>query len=219
MADEQVGDAEFLLQIQHQVEHLRLHRHIERAHGLVGHDEAGAGDECARNRNALALAARKLVRVFVQVGAAQAHLRQHLRGLLALLGAAGSTLGLQGLGDDALHGVVWVQRAIGVLEHHLKVAPRVAQLGGGQAVQVAAQQVHRAAGGRVERHHQPGQRGFARARFTHDAQAAARRHGEIHALQRLHLLRRLKKVRARQRVVAHQLRHLQQGWMRIGRCF
>ena len=32
----------------------------------------------------------------------------------------------------------------------------------------------------------------------------------------VHLLRRLKKVRARQRVVAHQLRHLQQRWMGIG---
>ena len=163
MADEHVGDAELLLQVLHQVKHLGLHRHVERAHGLVGHDEARPGDEGACNRNALALAARKFVWVLAQVVGAQAHLRQHLGRLLALLRACGLALRLQRLGHDALHRLARVQGPVRVLEHHLKIAPRLAQLFGGQLVQVAAQQLHRAGGGRIERHHQPCQGGLARA--------------------------------------------------------
>ena len=39
--DEKVGNAEFLLQVDHQVDHLRLNRHIERRDRLVRHDDAG----------------------------------------------------------------------------------------------------------------------------------------------------------------------------------
>ena len=56
VADEQVGDPILLGQILHQVEHLGLHRYIERADWFVCHDQARAGDECARNRHPLALA-------------------------------------------------------------------------------------------------------------------------------------------------------------------
>ncbi|MDT4850998.1 hypothetical protein FQZ97_851660 [compost metagenome] len=88
VADEQVADAELLLQVLHEVEHLGLHRDVERAHGLVGHDELGARDECARDGDALALAAGELVRVLVEVGGAQAHGGERFGGALALLGAA-----------------------------------------------------------------------------------------------------------------------------------
>ena len=57
VADEQEAHAKFLLQVLQQVEHLGLHRHIQRAHGLIGHDEPGPGDQGAGNGNALALAA------------------------------------------------------------------------------------------------------------------------------------------------------------------
>ena len=39
--DEEVGDAEFSLQVDHQVDHLRLHRNVERRDRLVGNDDAG----------------------------------------------------------------------------------------------------------------------------------------------------------------------------------
>ncbi|MNV51005.1 hypothetical protein D3C71_1430370 [compost metagenome] len=109
MADEHVGDAELLLQVLHQVQHLGLYRHVECAHGFVRHDEAGPGDEGACNGDALALAARKFVRVLAQVVGAQAHLGQHLGGLLALLGARGLSLRLQWLGHDALDRLARVQ--------------------------------------------------------------------------------------------------------------
>src|SRR6266480_161027 len=49
VSDEQVGEPAALLQVGEQVQHLRLDRHVERAHRLVEHEEVwldreGAGD-------------------------------------------------------------------------------------------------------------------------------------------------------------------------------
>ena len=62
-----------------------------------------------------------------QVGGAQADGGQRFGGALALLGAAGLGQRLQRLGHDARHGLARVERAVGVLEHHLHIAPRGAQ--------------------------------------------------------------------------------------------
>jgi hypothetical protein len=63
MADEQIGQAQLALQVLHEIEHLGLHRDIERTDRLVGHDQAGAGYQSAGNGDALALAAGGLVRM------------------------------------------------------------------------------------------------------------------------------------------------------------
>jgi hypothetical protein len=62
VADEQVGDAEFALQVLQQVEDLRLHRHIQRRDRLVRDDQRRLQRERPRDAQALALAARKFVR-------------------------------------------------------------------------------------------------------------------------------------------------------------
>ena len=66
-----------VLQVLQQVEHLRLHRDVERADRLVGDDQLRLRDQRARDRDALALAAGEFVRVLVHVGVAQADLLQH----------------------------------------------------------------------------------------------------------------------------------------------
>ena len=66
VADEDVGQAEFVLQVLEQVEHLRLHRDVERADRLVEHQHLGVERQAARDRDALALAAGELVRVLAQ---------------------------------------------------------------------------------------------------------------------------------------------------------
>ena len=70
--DEDVGQAELLLQVFEQVDHLRLDRHVERGHRLVADDELGAHRQRARDADALALAAGELVRVAPHVVGAQA---------------------------------------------------------------------------------------------------------------------------------------------------
>ena len=66
MADEDVGEAEFVLQVLEEIEHLRLHRDVERAHRLVEHQHLGLQRQAAGDGDALALAAGELVRVLAE---------------------------------------------------------------------------------------------------------------------------------------------------------
>ena len=62
VGDDQVGEPEPLLEVGEQVEHLRLHRHVERRHRLVGDQQVRLEREGARDADALALTAGELVR-------------------------------------------------------------------------------------------------------------------------------------------------------------
>ena len=77
--DEQVGEAELLLQVLEQVDHLRLDRHVERRHRLVADDQLRLDRERARDADALALAAGELVRIAAHVIGLQADGLQQLR--------------------------------------------------------------------------------------------------------------------------------------------
>ena len=76
--DEDVGEPELVLQVLQQVQHLRLHRHVERRHRLVADQDVGLHREAARDRDPLPLAAGELVRVLVERDLGQAHLLQEL---------------------------------------------------------------------------------------------------------------------------------------------
>ena len=62
MADEQVGQAQIFLQLHHQVQNLRLHRHIERRDRLIRHDQLGVDGQSAGDGHPLALPAGQLMR-------------------------------------------------------------------------------------------------------------------------------------------------------------
>ena len=72
VADQQQANA-LLLQALQQVENLGLHRYIQRADRLVGHDELRLADQGASNGDALALTARKFMGIQIQVARPQAH--------------------------------------------------------------------------------------------------------------------------------------------------
>jgi len=57
MADEDIGQAELVLQIGQQVQNLRLHRQVQRRDGLVQHQKRGVQHQRARDGDALALPA------------------------------------------------------------------------------------------------------------------------------------------------------------------
>ena len=63
VADEEIGEPVFLLQVDQQVQHLRLHRHVERRHRLIGHDQLGVDRQGLGDAQPLALAAGELVGV------------------------------------------------------------------------------------------------------------------------------------------------------------
>ena len=62
VGDEQVGQTQLGLQIAQQVQDLGADRHVERGDGLVEHDQLGRQRQRPRDGDALALAARELVR-------------------------------------------------------------------------------------------------------------------------------------------------------------
>ena len=76
--DEHHGQLQPLLQLQQQVDDLRLHRDIERRDQLVGDQHLGLDRKRPRDADALALAAGKLVRVALGGIGRQAHEREQL---------------------------------------------------------------------------------------------------------------------------------------------
>ena len=72
VGDQEIGEAEPVLQITHQVEDLRLDRDVEGRGRLVADDEIGVGGDRARNRDPLALAAGEFVRKLAPVGRMEA---------------------------------------------------------------------------------------------------------------------------------------------------
>ena len=139
VADEQVGQVEVALQVEQQVEHLALDRHVERRHGLVRDDEVGAQRERPGDADALPLAAGELVRVAAGVLAPEADELEGVLDALVARGAVVEPLGEQALADDVRHGHPRVQRPERVLEDDLHPAaerPHVVGIDVGELVAV-----------------------------------------------------------------------------------
>ena len=83
--DEQVGELPLALQVLQQVDDLRLDRDVERRHRLVADDQLGPERQRAGDADALALAARELVRVVGHLRRPQADAREQRRDLLRAL--------------------------------------------------------------------------------------------------------------------------------------
>ena len=66
--DEEIGDAELALQFLEQLQHARLHRHVERRHAFVGDDQLWPQGQRPGDADALALAAREFVRIVAPSG-------------------------------------------------------------------------------------------------------------------------------------------------------
>jgi hypothetical protein len=137
--DEEIGEAELLLEVAQQVQHLRLDRDVERRGGLVADEELRLDRERARDADALALAARELVRVADHEARVDLHARQkasHALGALGLVGA--DAVDLHALGHEVAHAHARVERGHRVLEHDLDPASQRAQRGTRQRQQVLA---------------------------------------------------------------------------------
>ena len=182
--DEQISEAELALQVDHQVEHLGLDRDVERGDRLVGDDQLGLQRERAGDADALALAARELVRIIAHLRPAQSDAleqRGHARGPVA---AAGDAVHAQRLADDVARRHARIERGERVLEDDLHPPPVGAQLDLAEPRDVLA--VERdAAGGRLDQpQHGAAHRRLAAARFADQAERLARRDREAHAVDR-----------------------------------
>ena len=79
VADEDVGEAAFVLQLLEQIQHLGLDADVERRDRFVADDELGAGGERPGDADALALAAGEFVRVAAEVIRGEADFAEQLR--------------------------------------------------------------------------------------------------------------------------------------------
>ncbi len=143
--DDDQRDAEPAGQLLHQLEDLRLDRHVERRRRLVGDDQLGVAGQCDRDHDALAHAARELMRILFQaaLGVGDADQAQQLdRAALRSRDIAAAML-LDRLGDLPPDGQDRVQRGHRLLEHHADLAAaHLAHLFFGQQHQIAAGKHH-----------------------------------------------------------------------------
>ena len=108
-----------------QVEDAGAHRHVEHRDGLVGDEQLRLEHERGRDRDALPLAARELVRVAVeeQLGGRQAGALERLAHALDALLARADAVDHERLGHRVAHAVARVERLVRILEDDLRLAP------------------------------------------------------------------------------------------------
>ena len=126
VADEQVGQAQPRLQVAHQVQDLRLHRHIERAGRFVADQELGLATT-GRGRSRCAGAGRRRIRAGISrrppavrptcASSAPTRSRDRRR-------RAAEAEGADRLGDDVAHPPARVERGVRVLEDHVHPPPQ-----------------------------------------------------------------------------------------------
>ena len=175
-----------MLQLDEQVQHLRLDRDVEGGDGLVGDDELRLQHERAREPDPLALAAAEHVRVAVGRLLAEPDALEHVdHDVLAILLV--QAVDAQALADEAAHGHARVERADGVLEDDLHVAPHRLQVAAAEAAQVDAVELDLARRGLEQAQQRAAERGLAAAGLAHEPHGLAAEDVEVDAVDRLQL--------------------------------
>ena len=177
---------QLLLQLVEQVEHLRLHREVQRGHRLVADDHVGVERQRAGDADALTLAAGELLRVLVgRLGAEADEVEQaadlHVAVLAALVHAF---VGAPRLGDDVAGRHPGVQRRVGVLEDHLHAAAELQQFLAAQANGSMPSKLHGALVRTLQHQQCAGQRGLAAAGLADQAEGLAALEVEGDAVER-----------------------------------
>ena len=185
--DEQVREAEALLEVVEEVQHLRLDRDVERRHRLVAHDELRVHRQSARDAHALTLAAGELVGVAVAHVVREAHALQKLVNAAFHLVLRQDVVRDDGLGDDVADAHARVERSVGVLEDQLDVLAVALALGAFHGREVVPVEDDRARGGREQVHEHLAHGGLAAARFAHKPERLAAADLEAHVVDGLHV--------------------------------
>ena len=121
------------LQVAQQIDYLRLHAHVERRGRFVEHHEARLQHHGARNRDALALAPGKFVRVAVPCRRIDVHLAERFdHPAFTLLTAEFRLVDAQPLLDDFRHRHAGAERPERVLEDDLDLVAQRAHAGKAQ---------------------------------------------------------------------------------------
>src|SRR5207302_787898 len=125
--DEQVRQLALALQLDEQIDDLRLDRDVERAQRLVGDDEARLDRERARDADALALAAGELVRIARRDLGAQADDVEQFGDALFARGGVAEAVDDERLVEDVADGHARIERRVRILEDDLRALAERAQ--------------------------------------------------------------------------------------------
>ena len=192
-----------LLQFAHQIEDLRLDRHVERGRRLVGDQQLRVARQRHRDHRALPHAARKLVRVGMHAALrlGDVHAAQRLDRPVHRLAARHVLVQYHGFADLAADRHQRVQRGHRLLEDHRdRVAANVLHLAFAQLQQIDAGEADRAADDPARRvRHEPQDRqrryALAAAALADDAQRLAGAHRLGNPVHRPHGACRGKEMR------------------------
>ena len=185
VADEHIGQAKVLFQIQQQIEHLRFHRLVQGRNRLVQDDQARLQGQGAGNVDALALTARQLVRVALgKPFRRQTHAGQQVARAFHRF-ALGHAMHHGRKRDRVFHGQARVERCVTVLKHHLRLAP-IGFERQGRAPHGLAIKNHLTLVGGNQLHEQTRGGGFAATRLAHHAQGLAFEHIKVHPVNSTH---------------------------------
>ena len=187
VGDEEIGQAQLLLQPDEHIDDLCLNGHVQRGDGLVHHQKLGLHGQSPGDADALALAARELVDEAVGVLLVQAHLFQQLIDLLGALGLVlVQVMHVHAFGHDVADGHAGVEGGVGVLKDHLGLPLVGKQLAALEGVDVPAPVEHLAGGLVVHAKAGAAAGGLAAAALAHKAQRLAFMDGEgdvVHGVQ------------------------------------
>ena len=213
VGDEQIGEAEFLLQVQQQVQHLRLDRLVQRGNRFVEDHDARLERQRAGDVDALALAAGELVRVARGIALRrEAHPgEQFARTRFRLPPRQAVHDGSER--DRILDRQARIERSEGVLEHHLHLPAHVAdrhpvrrRFGDAFALE------QHAPGIGLDQAHQQARGGrLAAAGFADNAERLARHHRERDVVHSVHRARALVENTGAQREILAQFAHFKNG--------
>ena len=186
VGDEDVGEAEFALQVGQQVDDLRLDGHVERGHRLVADDELGPERERPGHADALPLPAGELGREPVEVlGVEPDELHHLLDPALALLAGRRLVDG-EGVADDRPDPAARVERPVRVLEDHLHLAPVRAHPPRRQGADVVAVEDDPAGGEVVQPRDAAGERGLAAAGLADEPEGLPAAYRQAHPVNGMH---------------------------------
>ena len=119
MSDEHDGKTHAVAQVVHQVDDLCLDGHVKCADRLVGDDEIGAQDDCARDADTLTLAAGEFVRITLCMFGDKANLGENRGNLLVNELLVVDSANPETFRDYLADGHTRVKGADRILEYHL----------------------------------------------------------------------------------------------------
>ncbi|SVK49536.1 Uncharacterised protein [Acinetobacter baumannii] len=175
----------FFLQLQHQIDDLRAHRHVQRGQRLIGDDHLRLQDQRAGQRDALFLPGSQHVRIVVGVIRQHADLAQRL--VDTLLAFGGLKIGVQPQRriQQLADALARVERGARILKNHANTLAAVTIIAERQRM-IVDQQL--AGGGFHHAGEHLRQRGFAGAVLADHRQRLAFAQGKADRFHRLDVL-------------------------------